>query len=375
MPGRTGQLTRQAEGLLLLVAVFTSILWLSAAPVASAKEAAASSDLLGPARVALADGQPQKALELAEGARRAGADPVAVLLLKAEIFGQLQQTEKQQQMLKAAIARDESLCLPRLVLGSMAERRGLWQEAERYYQEAITAQSSSRAAYLRLSRLYERHGQPMRALTMLRQGVAANPEDIGLLQTLGNTLKRRGMLPEAESVYGQILAAGDDQAKAVACRHLGDIYAQVGLYTDAFDCYVWAEELLGAESVAQEGYARIFHAADQAVAAALVSGWQQFAAYNDGGPVAREDVYIALQEAISRVDQMKGFLEKIEPPPRLEEAPAQRKLFYAVAREALVTAQIYLDTGKSSLLSAAQRRRAQADQERQQIRGSGDQVE
>ena len=50
---------------------------------------------------------------------------------------------------------------------------------------------------------------------------------------------------------------------------------------------------------------------------------------------------------------------------------SQRKLFYAVAYEALVTAQVYLDTGAASLLDAAQQRRIQADQERPAMPGGG----
>ncbi len=341
----------------------------AASGAATAQDSApAEVDILAPARAALADGRPQKALELVEGARRAGADRVQVLLLKAAIFAQMRQVEKQRQMLQAAVALDDSLCLPRLILAAIEQRRGLWQQAEHYYKQAIAVNSSCRNAYVQLARLYEHYGQPMRALSTLRQAVENNPEDIALLQALGEAFKQRGMLQAAESVYGRILTQGDNQAQAQAYRHLGDIYGEVGQYKDAFDCYVEAEKLLGSSKVvAEEGYTKIFAAADDAVAAALNAGWQLFDAFVEAGPVAREDAYLTLEESLGKVEQIRQFLEQIQPPPSVQEAHSQRKLFYAVTREALITAQVYLDTGNASLLTAARERRAQADHERQRL--------
>jgi len=370
--------TRQYLALMVLV---MAALWAGvecargaddAVSTAAVEESATTEvDILAPARAALADGRPEKALELVAGARQEGADQVKVLLLKAEIFAQMQQVEKQRQMLQAAVALDNSLCLPRLVLASIEERRGLWQQAERYYKQAIAADSSCRDAYLQLARLYEQYDQPVRALDALQQAAENNPEDIAILQVLGEALQQRGMLQAAETVYGRILAQGNEQAQALAYRHLGDMYAGVGQYKDAFDCYVKAEELLGnSEMVAEEGYSKIFAAADGAVAAALNTGWQLFDAFVEAGPVAREDAYLTLEESLEKVEQIRQFLEQVEPPEGLQEAHGQRKLFYAVAREALVTAQVYLDTGNVSLLTAARQRHAQADQERQRIPGA-----
>ncbi len=341
-------------------------------PAAAPEDTATEVDILAPARAALADGQPEKALRLAEGARQAGADRIQVLLLKAEIFGQMQQVDDQREMLLTAVAADNSLCLPRLMLASIEERRGLWQQAEQYYEQAIAADSCCAAAYLRLARLYGRHGQPMRALRKLQQAVANNPQDMTLLQALGTALKQRGMLQPAESVYGRILAQGDKEAQALAHRSLGDLYKQVGQYKEAFDCYVRAEDLLGdSGSLAREGYDRIFATADGSVTQALNNGWQLFDAFIEGGPVAREDAYLVLDDSAAQVEQIKQFLQQVQPPEGRREIHFQRELFYAVAHEALITAQVYLDTGDASLLDAAQRRRTQANQERLAIPGAG----
>jgi len=390
MSGKARQIaaTRQHLALVTLIA---ALLWVgvecasgaedggsstAAGSAATAQDSApAEVDILAPVRAALADGRPQEALELAEGARRAGADRVQVLLLKAEIFAQMQRVDDQRAMLLAAVATDDSLCLPRLILAGIEERRGLWQQAERYYKQAIAANSSCRNAYLQLARLYEHYDQPMRALRTLQQAVENNLEDIALLQALGEAFKQRGMLQAAESVYGRILTQGDNQAQAQAYRHLGDIYREVGQYKDAFDCYVKAEKLLdSSEVVAEEGYTKIFAAADDAVAAALSVGWQLFDAFVGAGPVAREDAYLTLEESLGKAEQIRQFLEQVQPPQSVQEAHSQRELFYTVACEALVTAQVYLDTGNASLLTAARERRAQADHERQRLpkAGAGD---
>jgi len=341
-------------------------------PAAAQRDTATEVDILAPARAALADGQPQRALKLADGARQAGADQVKVLLLKAEIFAQMQQVDNQRNMLLAAVAVDNSLCLPWLTLANIEQRRGLWQQAEQYYKQAIAADSSCCAAYLQLARLYERYNQPTRALRTLQQAAESNPQDITLLQALGAAFKQRGMLQSAESVYGRILAQGDKQQQALAHGSLGDIYQQVGQYKEAFDCYVRAEKLLGdSGAIAQDGYDRIFTAADGTVAEALNNGWQLFDAFIEGGPVAREDAYLVLEGSLGRIEQIQRFIEQVQLSEVHQELHSQRKLFYAVAHEALVTAQVYLDTGDTSLLDAAQQRRAQANQEQGAIPGAG----
>ena len=329
-------------------------------------EAQPEADLLAPARAALSDGRPERALELAAGAQRAGADRVQVVLLKAAIYAHMQNTAKQRQMLQAAIVLDDTLCLPRLLLADIEEQRGLWQRAAELYEEAIATDATYRNAYLRLARLYERRNQPLRGLNVLEQGVRNNPADLVLLMALADTCRERGLCQQAESVYGRIIIQGDKETQALAYQRLADIYAEVGQFGDAFDCYVQAGELVG-EPVAEEGYHQVYSAADRAVANTLETVWQLFTAFLEEGPVAREEAYLALAESAAEIARIKQFGERANPPLTMRKVHAQRRLFYAVAHEAVVTAQIYLDTGDLSLLSAAQQRRAQADQERQHM--------
>ncbi len=358
------------EALCGLVAVALALLWgtvvcVAAAPgVATESTAGAQSDLLGPARAARADAKPDRALELTAIAAQAGADRVAVLLLKADIYGQMQATEKQRRMLQSAIAVDDTLCLPRLLLASMAEQRGLWQQAGKLYKEAIAKDSSCREAYLRLARLLEQHKQAMQALGILERAVESNPDDIGLLMILGDTCRQRELLAEAETVYGRIIVQGDSQSQSLAYRHLGDIYTEVGQFRDAFDCYVAADELVeSAEPIAAQGYARIFAAADSAVAGELDGAWKLLLAFVEGGPLTREDTYLALEESAAEITRIGEFGEQLESPPSVQKRHAQRQLFYAIAHETVVDAQLYLDTGYTSWLEAARERHAQTDQE------------
>ena len=87
--------------------------------------------------------------------------------------------------------------------------------------------------------------------------------------------------------------------------------------------------------------------------------------------MAREDAYLVLDDSACQVEQINQFLQQVQPPEGRREIHSQRELFYAVAHEALVTAQVYLDTGQPSLLDAAQQRRTQVNQERLAISGAG----
>lgn len=264
----------------------------------------------------------------------------------------------------AEVSSDE----PHLVLGMLEEDRGLWQRAAKWYQQAIDANSGCCAAYLRLAKLYQNNNQPRQALAVLQQAVENNPRNTRLLAALADMYRRRNLLQQAEAVYGQIVAVGDDSAKAAAHRRLGEIYTQVQQYADAFECYVKAAELQGGPgAVDPGGYVQICTAADNAVSAALQNAWRPFTAHVEGGPVAREEAYVAVRAGAAQIQQVKQFAAQVKVPPALQPVHSQRQLFYSVAAEAAFTAQIYLDTGKKQLRDAACQRRYQAEREREQL--------
>jgi len=324
-----------------------------------------SADLLVGVRTAIQRGDWEQALELANEALHSGATKVPVLLLQAQIYAGVGNVEKQRQALELAVALDNSLCEPRLVLARLEENRGLWQRAGELYQQAIDADANCRAAYLRLADLYENNAQPHQALKVLQQAVNNNPNDTFLLAALADMYKRRHLLPQGEAVYAQIIKVGDDAVKAAAYGGLGEIYMQVEQYADAFECYVKAAQLQGEPtSVHTAGSEQIFGAADKAVADTLEQAWKSFTAHVQGGPVAREEAYVAVRAAAEQIYQIKQFAAQIKAPPAFQPVHNQRQLFYSVAYEAAFTAQVYLDTGNKRLRDAAGQRRYQADRER-----------
>jgi len=301
--------------------------------------APASADLLSGARGAIQQGDWQRGLELTDEALHHGANKVQVLLLEAQIYAGMGNVEKQRQVLQSVVALDSSLCEPQVTLARLEENRGLWPTAAELYQRAIDADAGCRAAYLRLAELYEKNNQPRQALRVLQQGADNNPGDTRLLMALADMFRRRDLLQQAEAVYGQIVTGGDESAKAEAHRRLGEIYWQVQQYADAFECYVKAAELQGGPgAIDTAGYQEMFKAADGAVTDALEGAWGPFTAYTEGGPVAREEAYVAMWAAVEQINQ---------------------------AYEAALNAQIYLDGGNKHLRDAACQRRYQAKRERE----------
>ena len=234
---RTGDQTtpRQNQRIVARAALFLTLILIGASMGTGAAQegvTAAGADreeaLLSGARLAVQNGEWVRALELSEEALRSGADRVQVLLLKARIYGRMRDVAKQRQALHAVVAMDDSLWEPRLALAMLEEGRGLWQRAAELYREVIAINPRCRPAYLRLATLYERNDQPHQALTILQQSMAHNPDDSRLLVAIAGMYWRRGLLQQAEAVYGQLVQVGDEAARAEAFTRLGEIYTQVG---------------------------------------------------------------------------------------------------------------------------------------------------
>ncbi len=353
----------------LLIAVAGFIVY-SGAPggVSIAAKAEISADGLGPARQAISNRNWARAMELLDKTLLHGTEKVEALLLKAKIYAALGEVDKQRQTLQAAVALDDSLCEPRLILGMLEENRGLWQRAAKWYRQAIDSNPGCSAAYLQLADLYQNNNQPRQALSVLQQAVENNPSNTRLLAGLADMCEERDLLEQAETVYGQIVTVGDDSAKAEAYRRLGGIYTQVGQYADAFECYAKAAELQGGVgALDRSGYNQIFRAADGAVSDALHKAWKPFTAHIGGGPVAREEAYVAVEAAARQIQQIKQFAGQLKVPPALQPVHNQRQLFYSVSAEAAFTAQMYLDTGNKQLRDAAGQRRYQAEREGEEL--------
>ncbi len=345
----------------LLVPVPTAI----AQPIPPAIDTQPASDLLAGAQRALRSGNYQRALELSDEALYSGANKAQIFMLKAQVYAQLHDVDSERQALQSALTLDDTLYLPRLILARIELDRGLWQKAAELYQQAIEANPTHPLAHLRLTDLYQTHNQPRRALQVLQQAVETNPREVRLLIALGDAYHRRHLLEQAEATYGRIIALDDSTAQVKGYRRLAELYTDVGQYGEAFGCYAKAAELEeGSAEVDSQGYEQVFAAADRAARQALDEAWETFSAYIQGDEqVAREQAYIAVQQATTNINQIKQSAAQVEAPANLQAIHSQRRLFYSVAYEAAFSAQMYLDTGDQQLRQTADQRRMQARQE------------
>jgi len=88
--------------------------------------------------------------------------------------------------------------------GELAAERGDLAAAEGEYQQAIAVDPSYVSAYIGLAQFYSDSGRSIESLATLESGIAANPEDSWLQQTLGQTLLDQG---DAEGAYAHFDAA------------------------------------------------------------------------------------------------------------------------------------------------------------------------
>jgi tetratricopeptide (TPR) repeat protein len=88
--------------------------------------------------------------------------------------------------------------------GGLAAERGDLAAAEGEYQQAIAVDPSYVSAYIGLAQFYSDSGRSTESLATLESGIAANPEDSWLQQTLGQTLLDQG---DAEGAYAHFHAA------------------------------------------------------------------------------------------------------------------------------------------------------------------------
>jgi len=320
----------------------------------------APSGLLATAREALQEGETGRALDLVAQALHAGEDQVAGLLLRAQIYAGQREVEKQKEALLSAIGLDESLYEPRLQLAAMERARGLWQEAARLYRGAIAAHPQYSAAYIQLYSLYWEQRQPQRALEALEEGAEAAPENLELLSALASEYQRRGLLASAEETYATIVARDEGEHRITALRALGRMYMQVGNFYAAFEAYRQAAQDAPGES--QEHYRELFSACDRAVAQSLEQAFAALADLQSDSPEAppREEVYQRIAAAVQKIRGLRDFTSQVQSPLTEELPYAQRMVYYALALEAATNALVYVDTGETSLKTAAEQRRQEA---------------
>ncbi len=106
-------------------------------------------------------------------------------------------------------------------------------------------------AFDELVRLYAERGEFEKQIEICRRAVAAQPDDVGLLFTLGDSLTKSGRHKEAAGVFGQLSRMDPDSTAYLA--HLGNALVASGDFEGAEEAYGKAVAL------DPEGKAEYFH--------------------------------------------------------------------------------------------------------------------
>jgi len=326
--------------------------------------------LLRQATNAIKQGELETALGLVDRALEQGADEGKVALLRSRIYELLGNAEKARSELVSAASMHPERVEVTLRLASLEAARGLWQRSVQLCRQVIEHNPQAAEAYIQLYGLYQLHNQPRKALQILEQGAKANPNNPQLFLRLGSVYAERGLNALAEAALKRAVALGSEAERVQALTRLGDLYTKGGRFELAFDAYVQAAQATTAgKQVAEEGYERIFEAADAAVSMILDMVWKPLTAFEEGGTMVREEVYAIVSQGLAQVDKIRKFSSTTQAPASKQAVHAQRQLYYQVAYEAIYSALLYLDTGDPQLLVNARERTAQAAEERARIDG------
>ncbi len=107
---------------------------------------------------------------------------------------------------------------PYIVLAGFLTGRGRIQEADKLYRHALelaVKEPKLRAWFFNAPfKFYQRQKQPVKALTVLRRGIALLPDDAGLRLKLARLYERQGNIDKAAAVYRKVLSLKPGQRQA-----------------------------------------------------------------------------------------------------------------------------------------------------------------
>ncbi|MBC7288445.1 MAG: tetratricopeptide repeat protein [Armatimonadetes bacterium] len=298
-------------------------------------------------------------------AARQGADKAKVLELQAKVYGAMGDTDRQARVLRDLLLEDPGRTEAAVALALLLDQEGLWQEAVSVLEKAIERKPNEPQLYLRLGRIYLRQNRTKKALEVLSQGYEATA-DSTLAIELASARNASGDWQGAMAIYTRLASSDDRRLRARALDAMGDIYARLGMLTEAIEAYAEAARAgSGEQSLTGERYRRIYAAADALVDSHLENAWRAFRdVASAGGAHTREEALSALQAAIGEAERAYALCTGVLPPPELAKTHRQRKLYYALVKEALVAAATFIDTGREDMAKLAEKRLAEALQEK-----------
>ena len=120
---------------------------------------------------------------------------------------------------------------PSYYLGVILRERGVFEEAERYFLEAIKRDANFALAYDALGILYGMQNQLDRALSAHRRATEISPKGAKLWHNLGFALTLSRAYPRAVKAYQKSITLAPNHKKTYV--NLGMTYGVMGQYTEA----------------------------------------------------------------------------------------------------------------------------------------------
>lgn len=301
------------------------------------------------------------ALDRLEKALQAGASRADVLEMRARILAALGDAARQRRALDELVQIDPSRTKAVISLSILLEEEGLWQEAVRVLKNGLAARPDDPQLYDRLAAVYRRQRRSMEALETLRRGLEAT-DDKNLALLLAAAQEASGDWRGAMALYTKLATDENPDIRARALDAVGDAYARRGLVDQAVEAYIEAARSRGVAAIlSPDRYRAVYSAADALVRASVSSGWQGFEALATGKQtVSRETALAALSAASGQLGRALALCDDALPPPELQAEHRSRQLYYSLLREAVVAALTYVDTGRADMIDIASDRMRQA---------------
>jgi serine/threonine-protein kinase len=151
--------------------------------------------------------------------------------LKYESSKDTRWVEKAHQACERALGLDADLATARILLGTLQNGTGQYEEAVAEFQRALASEPTNDDAYRGLAHAYERLGKPEEAERTYRRAIELRPHYWGGYNWLGAFYFRQARYPEAVEMFTQLVALVPDSFRGYSS--LGGLFILQGRYAEA----------------------------------------------------------------------------------------------------------------------------------------------
>jgi tetratricopeptide (TPR) repeat protein len=348
-----GQLT--AGGLPAIAALFLGLVL--SGPLSAQQPAAPTA--CDQARALAAEGRAKQAIDLLDRAAASGYRTAELYDLRGQLSLATGDAEAAERDWRRAAQLDPTAARPRLQLGRLYARRGLWADAIAYYREILLTDPRNADAVLGLAEAYEKSGRRVGAQKLL-QAASEAIDDRRIHERWARMAREAGRPEDAERALRRIAVSAQGAAKRDALLALAELYLAED---DPERALTAAREALAVErpagEMSAETYDAIALATDHEVAQ-IGEGLGAVLAALEGGSLAREEAFSAATALRSRLTEAEGLLAEVGAPEARRSAQTQRAFAYALAAEAALNALVSVDLGLPDRREAFNARMAEA---------------